>query len=140
MRTLTLRSNWPRKCWLSPRPTTGHHRGWGRLIHDVSHWIFERRHPGFRPHAGGHARLEREIAAYVVGCGWLAGALVKAQPPTSRADELADRLARIEARIARWEGKRKRAETALRKLAVRRRYVIKAQEKILAAPNLLENC
>lgn len=60
-----------RRCWVSPRPTTGHLRGWGRLIHDVAHIVFRHRHPSFRPHAGGHAQLEREVAEYVVAKGWL---------------------------------------------------------------------
>lgn len=60
-----------RTCWASTKPTRGHHKGWGRMIHDVSHAIFRDRHPRFRPHDNGHAQLEREIAAYVVEKGWL---------------------------------------------------------------------
>ena len=72
-----------RRCWISPRPTKGHDKGWGRLIHDASHIIFRRRHPSFRPHDGGHARLEREIAQYVVAQGWLTGSLKTKVPHRS---------------------------------------------------------
>lgn len=60
-----------RKCWASSKPTSGHHKGWGRMIHDASHKVFRYRHPSFRPHDGGHATLEREMAEYVMKKGWL---------------------------------------------------------------------
>jgi hypothetical protein len=60
-----------RMCWASTKPTTGHHKGWGRMIHDASHRVFRWRHPSFKPHDGGHATLEREMAEYVMRKGWL---------------------------------------------------------------------
>jgi hypothetical protein len=109
-----------RRCWLSTKPTTGHYKGWGRLIHDASHIIFRKRHPSFRPHDGGHARLEREIAQFVATRCWLDGSLkAKAAPkPTA-----VDKLARIEARLSLWDSKRRRAETAIRKIK-RQKYAL----------------
>ena len=114
-----------RVCWIStrPRPASDHLKGWGRLIHDTSHWVFQKRHPSFRPHDGGHAALEREMAAYASDKGWLQGAL---RPPVKVALPAADRdrakLQRIEAGILRWTSKAKRAETALKKLRRQQKY------------------
>lgn len=103
-----------RVCWLSPKPTSGHHKGWGRLIHDVSHDIFRARHPNFRPHDGGHATLEAEIAQFVASSGWLDGTLKPALPNPDLV--WLKKKEAIEASIKRWTTKRKRAETALAKL------------------------
>jgi hypothetical protein len=97
--------------WISTKPTTGHHKGWGRLIHDVSHIVFARRHPSFRPHDGGHAALEREVAEYVVAKGWLEPKPAKPEP-----DQRSIRYARVCERLKKWESKAKRAETAIKKL------------------------
>jgi hypothetical protein len=110
-----------RACWLSPAPTRGsnHFKGWGRLIHDVSHRIFRRRHPSFRPHDGGHVTLEREIARYVVARGWLEG---KLKPRIAHVKKLtADErrallLQRTRASLDRWQMKCRRAENAIKKL------------------------
>lgn len=110
-----------RRCWISPHETTGHYKGWGRLIHDLSHRIFERRHPTFRPHDGGHATLEREIAEYVVRAGWLDGRLKSKQKP--KPDVRAVRYQRVCERLDRWQAKLRRAQTAIRKLSrAKRRY------------------
>lgn len=104
-----------RRCWLSPQPTRGsnHDKGWGRLIHDMSHWIFHKRHPHFRSHDGGHSTLEREIAEYVVAAGWLDG---KLKPAVKTKPTIDIKLQRIEANITRWESKHRRAMNALKKL------------------------
>jgi uncharacterized membrane protein YjjP (DUF1212 family) len=51
---------------------------------------------------------------YVLTQGWLTGKLRKADK--AKPDLRSERLARIVERIARWETKAKRADTALRKL------------------------
>lgn len=66
---------WVRRCWLSKTPTKGHWKGWGRLIHDVSHDIFGRIYPHKRPHDPLHAWYEAEIARYVASTNWLQGGL-----------------------------------------------------------------
>ena len=103
-----------RRCWVSPKPTTGNSKGWGRVIHDVSHIVFAERHPTFRAHAGGHATLEREMAEYVIAQGWLAGTLRPAVKP--KANVRAVRYARVCERLSKWESRAKRANTAIRKL------------------------
>ncbi len=111
-----------RRCWITPRTNAGLSKGWQRIVHDVSHRIFARRHPNFRPHAGGHARLEHEIASYVVAKGWLTGTLrSNAKRKPTRAERRAQAIARTESAIARWTSKLRRAQTALRKLRRRHR-------------------
>lgn len=115
-----------RRCWITSRSNAGLEKGWPRLVHDVSHRIFTRRHPNFRPHAGGHATLERQIAEFVVQSRWIEGRLkprpsVKPTPPERRAK----RIAQTEAAIARWQSKRRRAETALEKLRRRHRNLMR---------------
>ena|SRR5215831_17548305 len=98
-------------------------QGWHDLVHDLSHQCFREMHPGARPHAPGHAYVERQMIAHVVGAGWLAGTLrPKAKPASTAADRAAARQARILDRIAAWESKRKRAENALKKLRRQRAY------------------
>lgn len=113
-----------RRVWITPKTDAGLFKGWERLAHDVSHRIFAARHPTFRPHAGGHDALERDIAAYIVAQGWLGGTLRRDRPKAGGKDASA-KLAAIDARIARWEAKARRAKNALTKLARQRKYYTK---------------
>ena len=62
------------------------------------------------------------MVAYVIEQGWLDGRLKARRHPTAPATP-ESRLVRTQEAIARWERKRKRAETALQKLRRRaRRY------------------
>lgn len=110
--------------WVSKTPTspTNNGKGWGALIHDVSHDIHDQRTPRLRPHDGAHAKLEAELAAYVVAKGWLTGMLApKAKPkPTPHARNVAT-LANLDKRIGKWNTKYRRACTALKKLSKQRR-------------------
>lgn len=114
-----------RTCWASSKPTTGHYKGWGRLIHDISHLVFRARHPSFRPHDGGHARLEREVAAWVAGTDWLTP---KPGDPKKRAKRYWDteaKLADLDLRMKRWTTKARRAATALAKLRRRKASLLR---------------
>lgn len=115
-----------RRCWITRRAGDDSSRGWPRLVHDVSHRIFARRHPSFRPHAGDHATLEREIAAYVIEQGWLAGTL-RARPrrKISSEERRAARQRRRSMAIERWERKLRRAQKALKKLKRRERDALR---------------
>lgn len=116
-----------RRCWVALTPP--YHtldRGWRRLVHDLSHSWFRQTYPRKRPHDALHARYEAEMVAYVLGAGWLEGRLKPKPREKPARDVVAERAARIEARIAAWETKRKRAETALRKLRRQRAYYRKA--------------
>lgn len=88
-----------RRCWGGPG-------GWPRMIHDVSHAVFRYRHPGFRPHAGGHETLEREIMLHVLSQGW-------ALKPTPRAKP--DPLLKARDAVKKWERRAKLAATKLKK-------------------------
>lgn len=105
-----------RRCWIS---TTGGYdiqKGWARLAHDMAHTIYRRRHNGaFPPHGGGHAKLEREVVEYIIAQSWLLFPL-RTKPKPTLDEKRATKLASIDARIARWTTKAKRAATALRKL------------------------
>lgn len=123
-----------RRCWISSGVTSGsnHHKGWGRLIHDVSHELHHYRHPGLRSHDPTHAKLEREIAQHVVAMGWLTpeGSLVP-KPSKRVAPSAAERT--VEA-IARWTLKLKRAENALRKLNARRNAQLRRDRQRATIP------
>ena len=104
-----------RRCWITSKPGAGLDRGWRRLVHDVSHRIFRYRHPGWRPHHPQHALLELELATYVVTqTDWLTGGL--APKPKVARDLVAERRARVEARLASWESRLRRAQKAVAKL------------------------
>lgn len=111
----------------------GHHfGGWKDIVHDISHWAFRRFWPHERrkngPHAFRHKSIEHVMAKHVVESGWLTGALKRAEPKAKVRDVKADRAARVLIRLAAWEAKRKRADTAIKKLRQRARYY----EKVLA--------
>lgn len=102
-----------RTCWASTRPTTGHDKGWGRLIHDVSHMLQQYRHPGERPHGGSHSGIEKEVA----DCVDRNNMLERSQPKARDRD--AERLLLLEhkrALVERWAAKERRAVNAQRKL------------------------
>lgn len=116
-----------RRCWISTKPTQGHHNGWGRLVHDVSHLIFRATYPNKRPHDPLHARYEADVAAFVAASGWLEGSLrPKPKPKPTLDQKRAQELASIETRLKAWRTKQKRAATALAKLERRRRYLLRA--------------
>jgi len=107
------RDGWGRTCWASTKPTRDHDKGWGRLIHDVSHIIHEFRHPKERPHGPLHSGVEREVQHYVEAQGWLAQTI---KPSLTLNQRRIVRRSNLEARLKRWETKHKRAINAIRKL------------------------
>lgn len=122
-----------RTCWASTKPTTGHHKGWGRMIHDASHEIFEVRHPNARAHDGGHATLEREMAEHVERMGWA----IQLTPTPKPRRSYEERIEHTRNLIDRWERKAKRAENAMKKLRRRVRALIRAQAKTNVGVNSL---
>lgn len=105
--------------WVSKTPTSpaNNGKGWGALIHDVSHDIHDQRTPRLRPHDGAHAKLEAELAAYVVAKGWLDGTLKpKVKPKPTLQERRVATLAKLDKRIKKWKTRQKRTQTALRKL------------------------
>lgn len=95
-------------------------QGWHDMVHDLSHDLHHIQHPSKRPHDGTHAFMEREMIEFVVSNGWLDG---KLRPPVKpKPDPRKVRAARVAESIQRWQRKKKRAETALRKLIRQQRY------------------
>lgn len=100
-----------RRVWVSPKPTFGFDKGWGRLIHDVAHMIYLYRHPGQRPHGHGESQIEEAVAVFVYAdVDWLKGTL-KSQPKPKE-----NPLEALELRLQRWQTKLSRAENAIRKI------------------------
>lgn len=106
-----------RRCWAAPKGTdTSRPRANGlpRLVHDASHYTFDKLHPTFKTHSAAHAELEKQMIEYVISSGMH---LPKEVAAPSRDEAVAVELAKVESRIKRWQTKAKRAATALRKLA-----------------------
>ncbi|PWT73952.1 MAG: hypothetical protein C5B60_07520 [Chloroflexi bacterium] len=96
-------------------------QGWKDIVHLVSHFVHWKKYPTHKPHHPTHAWTERCMIEHVVKSGWLEGKLKRkpkpVKPEPTAADRAAAKLANLDARIKRWESKRRRAETALQKLA-----------------------
>jgi hypothetical protein len=120
------------RAWAAPKGTdTQYARGNGlpRMVHDASHWVFERRHGKrwFKAHSARHAALELEMIQHVLAKGWHLPKPVKAAPPKpSPVEARSAKLDATRASIKRWETKAKRAATALRKLRARERGLARA--------------
>jgi hypothetical protein len=96
--------------------------GWHEIVHGLSHYCAYRLYPGSKPHDSRHAFLEREMIKHVVSSGWLEGKLRRPEKPKAKVDLKEVRRKRIEKRLVEWAAKRKRAETALKKLRRQARY------------------
>jgi hypothetical protein len=95
-------------------------KGWHDLVHSISHLTHYHAHPDKPGHAATHPEYERKLIEAVLAKGWLTGSLRR--PEKAKPDLSAVRYQRVLARIKNWETKRTRAETALTKLNVTRRY------------------
>jgi hypothetical protein len=118
------RHTWPRRgtFYVNPNRIGWGFSGWKEITHSISHHAARRLHPHARPHSGQHAFLERTLAEHVVKSGWLDGKLKRPEQPKAEVDQRAIRAVRVQARIDTWERKKRRAETALRKLTRQRAY------------------
>lgn len=106
------------RCFIDgvPQPRGG---GWHELVHLMSHLCANRLFPKARGHGPQHAFLEREMVEHVVSSGWLDGKL-KSKPRAAKPKPTPHD--KILVSMKRWEAKRKRAETALRKLRRKAAY------------------
>jgi hypothetical protein len=111
--------------------------GWHELVHDLSHYCHRKVHPRNKPHAGTHAWIERNMIQHVVESGWLDGKLKR--PAKEKPDVRQVRQKRVLAAINKWEAKRKRAETALKKLRRQARYYEKKAPG-MPAPKDVSQC
>lgn len=94
--------------------------GWHEIVHSISHHASY--HHFRENHGPRHAFIERELTRYVVEHGWLEGKLKREPKAKPDLDIRALRRDRIIARIKKWEARRKRADTALKKLRRQRAY------------------
>ena len=114
------RVTWIRRGVFYVNPDERGNGGWHEIVHSVSHYACNRLHPNAKGHGAQHAFIERELIQYVVDSGWLEGKLRRPEkPPTDARTIKAERVAQ---RLAAWEAKHRRAETALRKLRKQARY------------------
>tara|TARA_R100001244_G_scaffold6885_1_gene9185 strand:- start:50 stop:691 length:642 start_codon:yes stop_codon:yes gene_type:complete len=107
-----------RKCWLSLNGDTNDlHKGWRRLIHDVSHYVYHFRFPNnSEGHNIAQAKIEYEMAKFVIESGWLEGKL-KAKPKEKhKEDVVLLRFSRMLKREKIWERKLKLATSHLKKV------------------------
>ncbi|MGH7175140.1 MAG: hypothetical protein ACREGR_02150 [Minisyncoccia bacterium] len=104
-------------------------RGWWILVHNLSHHLSRQLHPGQKPHSTQHAFLERTLIAHVVGSGWLTGGLARPAVDRPPQDRRAIRAARVAARLAAWQAKRRRADRAIAGLRRKAAYYAKALER-----------
>lgn len=102
---------------VNPKRTGASQPGWHDLVHMMSHHCARRLHPTAKPHGPQHHFIEKEMVEYVIKSGWLDGKL-KPKPPAPKPTE----HDKVLIGLKRWEAKRKRAETAIRKLKRRAKY------------------
>ncbi len=116
-----------RRTWMNDFVfTVNPDQGWHDINHDMSHFI-ERRGSG-RAHTDNQVRLESAGARLIVR------RFLRDDPyvdPKKGRDRVAERAARVDNGIPRWESKLKRAVNALRKLKKQQRYY----DKVLAERN-----
>lgn len=123
------KSSWLRWVWISRFETRGHHKGWGRLAHDVSHRVYQIEYraamlPG--GHSRTHAAIELAVVQHIIQSGWLDGALKPAPPSPPKKPTTTDRIAKTQTALARWERKAKTAATYLKKYRSRLRRLERA--------------
>jgi len=115
------RHTWPRSgVWHVNPDEDGH--GWAEIVHSVSHWCHQKRFPGNKGHGGSHAFIEKHLIEHVVSRGWLDGKLRRPERVKKVRDVRTERHQRAIASLARWTTKKKRADTAIKKLTKQVRY------------------
>lgn len=121
-----------RRVWISTRPTHRHNgsKGLGRLVHDMSHALFEAVYGDRRrQHDPLHLGYEKRIAEYVgenIPKWFKTKTAPTPKPEPTKADKRAAKLAKTQAAITRWTVKHKRAVNKLRKLRARERGLMRA--------------
>ena len=102
----------------------GFHGGWEQIVHTLSH------HIGHRKFDEGHGTkqlwLEVKMTRYVLKNKFHLGAL-KSKKKIVVKDPVVERAKSVERRIAKWETKLKRTQSALKKLGKQQRYYEKKE-------------
>ena len=114
----------PRKCWvcLSGNPH-GLHRGWRRLIHDVSHLVHRWLRPKAPHHCYQQADLELEMIKFVLQKDWLNGVLKTKVVVLTKDEKRQKKLKHYKDLINKWQRKQKLAITFIRKYNRRVKYL-----------------
>ena len=106
-----------RKCWLSLNGDTNSlSKGWRRLVHDVSHYVYEFRFPkNSEDHNIAQAKIEHEMAQYVIAQGWLEGKLKpKIKTPLTKDEKKSKKLLNYERLLKKWMSKMSLANTKIK--------------------------
>ena len=122
------RYTWIRNGVLYVNPNQGW-RGGGlhEIVHMISHLASYRLHR--ENHGMRHAFIERTLIDYAISNGFHEGKLKRERKPKAPVDLKTMRRQRIEDRLEAWKSKRKRADTAIRKLTRQLKYYDRAKEK-----------
>lgn len=98
--------------------------GWKWLVHSISHWTWRAKNRGkvYEDHGTGHASHEAWLVHEVVSRGWLEGKLKRPEKVKPPRDLKAERHRRAVEKLAAWQRRKKRAETAIKKLTKQVRY------------------
>lgn len=111
-----------RRTWMNDFVfTVNPDQGWHDINHDMSHFI-ERR-------GSGGAHTDNQVRLEGAGARLIMRRFLRDEPyvdPKKGRDRVADRAARVDNGIARWESKLRRATNALKKLKRQKRYYDKA--------------
>ena len=106
-----------RKCWLSLNGDTNSlSKGWRRLVHDVSHRVYDFRFPNSsEDHNIAQAKIEQEMAQYVIAQGWLEGKLKpKIKTPLTKDEKKSKKLLNYERLLKKWMSKMSLANTKIK--------------------------
>jgi|GEM_PF-3421557 len=106
-----------RKCWLSLNGDTNSlSKGWRRLVHDVSHRVYDFRFPNSsEDHNIAQAKIEHEMAQYVIAQGWLEGKLKpKIKVPLTKDEKKSKKLLNYERLLKKWMSKMSLANTKIK--------------------------
>ena len=107
-----------RKCWLSLNGDTNSlSKGWRRLVHDVSHYVYYFRFPNnSQDHNIAQAKIEQEMAQFVIDSGWLDGKLKsKPKPKPTKDEKQTAKTKNLIKLIRSWERKETTAKTYIKK-------------------------
>ena len=108
----------PRRCWICLSGNCNLlDRGWRRLVHDISHRVYDWRFPkSSRDHNIAQAKIEQEMAQYVIDSGWLDGKLKSKPKAKPTKDEIQDKKIKNLIKLIRsWERKETTAKTYIKK-------------------------
>lgn len=118
------RYTWIRYGTLYVNPESGWN-GFRGIIHLLAHYLHRRKYPGKRPHHYTELEVEKQMTDYAIAHGFHLGKLKREKRAKPKPTKLEKAHAAVEAaRLAmkKWEAKRKRADTAVRKYKAKAKY------------------